>query len=213
MRPGRVVVVAGTGTEIGKTWVGARVIEQLRALDTTVIARKPAQSFEATDTETDASILAAASGEDPAVVCPPHRWYPVPMAPPMAAVVLERPPFTTADLAGEVAASFVDADIALVETAGGAWSPQASDGLHVGHFADALAADAVLLVADAGLGTINAVRGAIAALGSTRPVVVVLNRFDTEDELHARNFEWLRDNDGLVVASHAVEAAVMLAAL
>ena len=53
------------------------------------------------------------------------------------------------------------------ETAGGAWSPQASDGLHVGDFADAIAADAVLLVADAGLGVINAVRGAIAAFGRT----------------------------------------------
>lgn len=211
MRPGRVVVVAGTGTEIGKTWVGARVIEQLRALDTTVIARKPAQSFEATDTETDASILAAASGEDPAVVCPPHRWYPVPMAPPMAAVVLERPPFTTADLAGEVAASFVDADIALVETAGGAWSPQASDGLHVGDFAEQLGADAVLLVADAGLGVIHAVRGAAAAFST--PPIVFLNRYDAANELHVQNRAWLAQRDNFTVVTSAAEAAVLVAAI
>ena len=51
----------------------------------------------------------------------------------------------------------------------------------------------MVLVADAGLGTINAVllsRDAFRAVG--HEVVVVLNRFDEGDDLHRRNAAWLR---------------------
>ena len=63
-RPSRLVVVAGTATEVGKTWVGAAVARELRDRGTTVAARKPAQSFEPADVEpggigTDADALAA----------------------------------------------------------------------------------------------------------------------------------------------------------
>ena len=60
----------------------------------------------------------------------------------------------------------------------------------------ALAPDLVVLVADAGLGTINAVRlsaEAMAPLGVA--TVVVLNRFDGGADLQQRNLEWLRDRD------------------
>jgi dethiobiotin synthetase len=57
----------------------------------------------------------------------------------------------------------------------------------------------VLLVADAGLGTINAVRLSAEALAPW-PVTVVLNRYDPADDLHVRNHEWLTARDGLDVA-------------
>ena len=85
LRPRKLVVVAGTGTEIGKTWVAARLARDLRATGYEVIARKPAQSFDPGDSSTDAHVLAAATGEEPSMVCPRHRWYPAAMAPPMAA--------------------------------------------------------------------------------------------------------------------------------
>ena len=44
-RPERLVFVTGTGTEVGKTWVGARLAEVLRKSRRNVAARKPAQSF------------------------------------------------------------------------------------------------------------------------------------------------------------------------
>jgi dethiobiotin synthetase len=53
-----------------------------------------------------------------------------------------------------------------------------------------------VLVADGGLGTINAVRlntEALAPLGV--PTVVVLNRFDAGSDLHQRNLEWLGGRD------------------
>ena len=65
-----------------------------------------------------------------------------------------------------------------------------------------------MLVADAGLGTINAVRLAVAAI-EPRPVVV-LNRFDADDALHVANLRWLTDVDGLCVV---VDAAAALDAL
>lgn len=215
MRPRRVVVLAGTGTEVGKTYVGAAVAREVIGLRRTVVARKPAQSFDADDIATDATILAAVTGEDAEVICPPHRWYPIPMAPPMAAAALGRDPFTVPDLAAEVLASFgeTEADLALVETAGGAWSPQASDGGHVGDFADAVGADAVLLIADAGLGVINAVRGALAAFGTDRTVVVMLNRFEPNNNLHLANRDWLAHEDHLTVVVEVAEAASALTAI
>ena len=87
MRPKRVIVVAGTGTEVGKTFVGAAIALELMSQRRTVVARKPAQSFDPDDQSTDAAVLGAATSEDAEVICPPHRWYPIPMAPPMAAAV------------------------------------------------------------------------------------------------------------------------------
>jgi dethiobiotin synthetase len=88
----------------------------------------------------------------------------------------------------------------VVETAGGVRSPQASDG-DVVDMAAMLAPDVVLLVADAGLGTINAVRlsmdalsGAPAADGTR--TVVVLDRFDGHHDIHRRNREWLAERNG-----------------
>jgi dethiobiotin synthetase len=195
-----VVLVAGTGTEVGKTWVGAALAAQLSARGRTVAARKPAQSFAPGDDtagRTDAHVLAAATGEDPAVVCPPARWYPVPMAPPMAAAALGRPAFTIAELAGPLRGP-VPVDVILVETAGGVRSPLADDGDTVA-LARLLRPHRTVLVADAGLGTINAVRLSVAALAGAGPgaPVVFLNRFDPASDLHAANARWLSGRDGL----------------
>jgi len=199
MRPDRVVLVVGTGTDIGKTWVSARLLTQLRAAGCSVAARKPAQSFEADDDPAgfDAAVLGAASGEVVEVVCGPHRWYPVAMAPPMAANVLGRPSFSIATLIDELAWPSEAVDIGLVESAGGVRSPQAADG-DVVSLCAALHPDLVLLVADAGLGTINAVRLTVGVLAD-QVVVVVLNRFDPANDLHVRNRDWLREEDGLHV--------------
>jgi dethiobiotin synthetase len=65
--------------------------------------------------------------------------------------------------------------------------------------------DLVVLVADAGLGTINAVRLS-AAVFEGFPVVVALNRFGT-DVLHARNLEQLTTVDGFDVVTAPRELA------
>jgi dethiobiotin synthetase len=200
-RPQRLLVITGTGTEIGKTWTGCRLLELARQRGLHVAARKPAQSFEAGERNTDADLLAAATGESAIAICPSHRWYPVPMAPPMAADVLRRERMLLDDLLAEIHWP-PGIDLGCVEIAGGLRSPIAHDADNV-ELTRRLAPDAVILVADAGLGTINAVRLSLAAL-SDCVVYVFLNRFDANEELHVRNRAWLADDDG-IEASVTVE--------
>jgi dethiobiotin synthetase len=201
-----VLFVSGTGTEVGKTWWGAALLRGERAAGRSVAARKPAQSFSPGHGPTDAEVLGGASGEAATRVCPPHRWYEEPVAPPMAAAVLGRPAFTVADIVHETDVAG-DAALVLVEGAGGPCSPLAADGDNI-DLAAALGVDAVLLVAGAGLGTINAVRlaaGAFAVRLPDTPLVVALNRYEGTP-LHAANRAWLRDRDGdeVVVAPEAL---------
>jgi len=202
LRPERLVLVTGTSTEVGKTWVACRLARALRDRGLVVAARKPAQSYAAGDDPagTDAALLAEATGDRPPLVCPQHRWYPVPMAPPMAAEALGRPAFTVADLVAELAWP-PGVGVGLVEAAGGVRSPLASDGDALA-LAAALRPERVVLVADAGLGTINAVRLAVAVLGGW-PLSVVLNRFDPTHDLHRRNWDWLAERDHLTVVTDA----------
>jgi dethiobiotin synthetase len=204
------VVVTGTGTDVGKTWFTAATIARLRERGEPVAARKPAQSFDPGAGPTDADVLAAATGASPTAVCPPHRWYGVAVAPPMAADELGEPPIALADLARETTAGLVRDAITFVEGAGGPRSPIAHDGDTV-DLAAALASDLVVLVADAGLGTINAVRLCAAALDRW-PLVVALNRYDTTDDLHRRNAGWLREREGLDVVTTAEALAARLRA-
>jgi dethiobiotin synthetase len=202
---------------VGKTWVSARLLEAWRAAGIFVAARKPAQSFVPGSGPTDAEVLGEASGEDPATVCPPARSYPVALAPPMAAAALGLPRPTVADLIAELAWPAHGVGVGLVETAGGVRSPQADDG-DVIDIASATRPDGIVLVADAGLGAINAVRLSLAALtdvvrdGPTPlAVVVVLNRFDASSALHHRNLAWLRDRDHLCVVEGTSSAVAALA--
>lgn len=202
MRPGRLVLVAGTGTDVGKTWVAARVLATLRAAGATVAARKPAQSFDPGDDPGgfDSAVLGAASGETSERVCHPSRWYEIAMAPPMAADALGRGQVMLAELVQELAWPTPAVAVGLVETAGGVRSPQAHDG-DVVALAGLVAPDIVLLVADAGLGTLNSVRLSVDALPDAAPVVVVLNRYDEGNDLHVRNRRWLLQEDDLAVVT------------
>ncbi len=202
-RPERLVFVAATATAIGKTWVAAALARQLRSAGVAVAARKPAQSFHPGSGPTDSEILARATDDDAGKVCLPRRSYEVALAPPMAAAALGRPAFLLADLVDEL--GWPDGiEVGLVEGVGGPASPVAGDG-DTAALASALRADLVVLVGDAGLGAINAVRLSVAALPP--PVVVLLNRFDAADATHTANRAWLRDRDGLTVVT-TVEALV-----
>jgi dethiobiotin synthetase len=205
-RPRTLVFVAGTATDVGKTWWTAAVARELRAAGVHVAARKPVQSGDPGDV-TDGELLAVATGEDPDTVCPPARTLSLAWAPPMAARELGLPPFTTADLAGGIDWP-ASVDVGLVEGIGGPRSPVSDDGDNV-DLARMLAPDVVVLVADAGLGTINAVRLSAAALADF-PVIVALNRFAVEgdgDPLRARNREHLTTVDGFDLVTTPRELA------
>ncbi len=220
MRPERLVLVCGTGTEVGKTWVGGRLLRELRGRGLSVAARKPAQSFDI-DSEgirlggpTDAEVLGAASGEQPGAVCHSFRSYHRAMAPPMAASALGLPSFTVADLIEEMVWPSDAVQVGVVEMAGGVRSPQASDG-DTTDLVSGLAPDVVLLVSDAGLGTINGVRLSMEALDTVTlgmprvRTVVVLDRFDGYHDIHRRNREWLTARCGYQVVALPGEESML----
>jgi dethiobiotin synthase len=204
-RPGRLVLVSGTGTDIGKTWWSAEVARALVAAGTTVAIRKPVQSG-APDAPSDAERLGAASGEDPAVVCPLGRSYPLAWAPPMAAAELGLPAFTTEDLVAEITWP-ASVAVGLVEGVGGPRSPLSADGDSV-TLARLLGPDLVVVVADAGLGTINAVRLSVEAFAGLA-VVVALNHY-RDEPLHHRNRDVLATGDGFDVVTSPEELATRL---
>ncbi len=114
------------------------------------------------------------------------------MAPPMAADKLGRPQLLLEELVAEI--RWPDnIDIGLIETVGGVRSPMAHDA-DCSEFTRRVVPDEVLLVADAGLGTINTVRLSLQAL-SFATVTVLLNRFDAASELHRLNRRWLEVHD------------------
>lgn len=191
----KLIVIAGTGTEVGKTWFAARLLADARARGIVVSARKPAQSFDASETNaTDAQLLAEASGEDPHAVCPPHRWYAAAMAPPMAADFLGRPRISLEDLIAELQWPG-NAQLRVVETAGGLLSPIAHDADNL-QLIERLAPAHVILVADAGLGTLNSVRLCARAIAG-HDVTVFLNRYDHDNPLHRANHTWLTERYAL----------------
>jgi len=208
-RPRGLVVVTGTGTGVGKTWFSAVTLGLLRARGVNVAARKPAQSFETGDGPTDAKVLAAATGDDPLSVCLPTRSYERAMAPPMAAETLGKPAFTIADLVRELA--WPDGVVVgFVEGAGGPRSPLAADGDTV-DLAEALRPDLVVIVAESGLGAINAVRLSAAPFAPLAPVVVALNRHDETDEVHERTRAWIAMRASLDVVTSPTGLADRLA--
>jgi dethiobiotin synthetase len=188
VRPERLVVVVGTDTGVGKTWVAARVLARLKTTGATVAARKPVQSFGPCDPETDADVLGLATGEAPEQVCPRHRWYAMAMAPPIAATFLGLSPPSLGDLVAELVWPAEEVNVGIVETVGGPRSPLAADGDSAA-LAAALHPDRTVLVAHAGLGAINAVR--LSAPTVPSPLVVFLNHFDGGDVCD-RNRRWLQ---------------------
>ena len=191
-RPRKLIVVVGAGTEVGKTWLATSLITLARSEGQQVAARKPAQSFAPNDINSnDAERLAHATGETESQVCPEHRWYPLAMAPPMAADALALPRITLVDLLTEIHWP-VQVDLGLIETAGGLRSPIAHDADNL-QLLQALEPDDVILVVDAGLGAINAVRLCMLPLKNAN-VTVYLNRFDVDSPVHTRNRLWLAEH-------------------
>ena len=211
----------GTGTEIGKTWVAAGLVRVLRERGRIVRACKPVQSHDPADpAPTDAEALADATGQSPDAVCLPEYTYPVPLAPPMAARKLGRPCPSLDELAricrsapapvgveacvgdagaGDAEESAGSADLCIVEGAGGLYSPLAADGDNL-DLIERLDPDRVVVVAPAGLGAIHDVVACAAPLADRGPVVF-LNRFNSREEVHVLNLNWLTKVRGLMAVT------------
>ena len=184
------IFVTGTGTGVGKTFVTCAVLTALRQDGTPVLARKLVESFDPDDAAPrDSELLGAASCESPETVC--SRQVPLAMAPPNAAALLGLPPFSIEDLCRDLTQhGTAVAGWCFVEGAGGIASPLASDGDNRDAI-DALNPECTLVVAHAGLGTLNDCRLVHDYLAD-RPHQFFLNRYDANDPIHADNLAALR---------------------
>ena len=150
----RAILIVGTDTEIGKTFVTGRLCRAWRQAGIDCGVYKPVQSGSpAIDhPDSDASRLQAVSGvpELPTQLC--AYSFPEPLAPPVAArrTGVE---LSLNDLVTACREPLGRHELTLIETAGGFLSPTAVDGT-VADFAVALGCP-ILLVARAGLGTVN----------------------------------------------------------
>lgn len=144
-----------TDTNVGKTWVGSRLVAELKRLNVDVQARKPIESgwpSSLPENDTDAWKLANAMGQIDAlpIVCP--NRFTAALSPDRAAM-LEDKEVTLKKLYQDCLNEVKESDFLYVEGAGGFYSPICSDGLN----ADlAVSLDLpVLLVVEDRLGCIN----------------------------------------------------------
>ncbi|MFB7466686.1 dethiobiotin synthase [Streptomyces sp. NPDC056224] len=147
-----VVIVSGTGTEIGKTVVTAAIAAAAVAAGRSVAVLKPAQTGVGPAEPGDAAEVVRLAG--PSVTAVELARYPEPLAPDTAARRAGLPtvsPAAVAEAANRLALSH---DLVLVEGAGGLLVRFDEEGHTLADAARLLGAP-TLLVAPAGLGTLN----------------------------------------------------------
>ncbi|MGW2277342.1 dethiobiotin synthase [Streptomyces sp. NPDC001770] len=177
-----ILVVSGTGTEIGKTIVTAAVAAVSAGR---VAVLKPAQTGVAPGEHGDAAEVARLAGGEVTVV--ELARYPEPLAPATAARRCGIAPVRPHEIADAAQKLATEHDLVLVEGAGGLLVRYDDAGATLADAARLLEAP-VLLVAAAGLGTLNSTAltaEALRARGLTCPGVVI-GSMPTEPDLATR---------------------------
>ncbi|MFC5955103.1 dethiobiotin synthase [Streptomyces pratens] len=179
-----VLVITGTGTEVGKTVVTAAVAATALAAGRSVAVLKAVQTGVRPDEPGDAEEVARLAG---AVTTAELARYPDPLAPATAARRAGRAPVRPHEVAETAAKLATEHDLVLVEGAGGLLVRFDEDG---GTLADAAAllSAPVLVVAAAGLGTLNVTELTTRELRSRGldPAGVVIGSWPAEAGLAAR---------------------------
>ncbi|RKT56855.1 dethiobiotin synthase [Saccharothrix australiensis] len=179
-----VLVITGTGTEVGKTVVVAALAALAAADGRRVAVLKPAQTGIAADEPGDLAEVVRLAGP---VTTRELRRYPDPLAPATAARRSGAPTVHPSEVAAAASALDREHDLVLVEGAGGLLVRFDDDGTTIADAAWALNAP-VLVVAHAGLGTLNTTALTAEALlrRGLESVGVVVGRWPAEPDLAAR---------------------------
>ncbi|MEV8091864.1 dethiobiotin synthase [Streptomyces nigra] len=179
-----VLVVTGTGTEVGKTVTTAAVAAAALASGRTVAVLKAAQTGVGPDEDGDAAEVARLAGP---VTTAELARYPEPLAPATAARRSGRAPVRPAEIAEAAAKLAAEHDLVLVEGAGGLLVHFDEAGGTLADAAELLAAP-VLVVASAGLGTLNTTELTTRELRRRRldPLGVVIGSWPGEPDLASR---------------------------
>ncbi|KUL33178.1 dethiobiotin synthase [Streptomyces regalis] len=146
-----VLVITGTGTEVGKTVTTAAVAAAAVAAGRSVAVLKAAQTGVTADERGDAAEVARLAGT---VTIAEVARYPEPLAPATAARRAGRPPVRPHEIAEAAAKLAAEHDLVLVEGAGGLLVRFDEAGGTLADAAELMSAP-VLVVASAGLGTLN----------------------------------------------------------
>ncbi|MEV6200888.1 dethiobiotin synthase [Streptomyces sp. NPDC051771] len=179
-----IVVVSGTGTEIGKTVVTAAVAAAAVAAGRSVAVLKPAQTGLAPGERGDADEVVRLSGAKTAAEL---ARYPEPLAPGTAARRAGMAPVGPERAAEAARALAADHDLVLVEGAGGLLVRFDDGGGTLADVARLLGAP-VLVVAPAGLGTLNSTALTAEALRARgiEQLGIVVGSWPAEPDLAAR---------------------------
>ena len=148
-----VLVVSGTGTGVGKTVVTAAVATLALDRGATVAVVKPAQTGVGVDEPGDLAVVRDLTGLSPDDCFEPARFL-APLSPAAAARHEGSAPVSLADVAALVTDLAARYRVVLVEGAGGLLVRYDEDGTTIADLARDVAAP-VLVVAAAGLGTLN----------------------------------------------------------
>jgi dethiobiotin synthetase len=174
------LLVTGTDTGVGKTIVTAAIAACATAAGHRVAVIKPAQTGTGDGAPTDAEIVGRLADPATAVTL---ASYPDPLAPAAAARAAGVPALALSDVLEAVAIAAKEHDVVLIEGAGGLLVPMGDQGWTVADLAVALPAAAVV-VARAGLGTLNHTALTLAALaGRGVPALVVIGAWPAQPQL------------------------------
>lgn len=180
-----VLVVTGTGTDVGKTVVTAAIAALAADRGRRVAVLKPAQTGVLDGEPGDLAEVSRLAGK---VTVRELRRYPDPLSPEAAARLSGLPPLRPAEIAAAASELVDDHDLVLVEGAGGLLVRFDPDGGTLADVAWSLGAPA-LLVAAAGLGTLNTTALTAEALQrrGIECIGVVVGRWPAEPDLAARS--------------------------
>lgn len=164
------IVILGTGTDVGKTFVTTRLAAALRESGRRVLALKPVESGAPAGELGDAGRIAEAAGHD--AVLSPWR-YPRPVSPHLAARETGRS-IDVGEVAEWVAREEQSGrpDVTLVETAGGILSPLAAGRTNL-DLAQALGPAGWLVVAPDSLGVLHDLSASLRVLPRPPEAVVL----------------------------------------
>lgn len=178
-------MLTGTGTGVGKTVVAAAVAALALARRSSVAVLKPAQTGVGLDEPGDLAEVSRLAGED--VTTWELGRFPDPLAPGTAARRAGLPPVTPSQAAAAAVELSRGHDQVLVEGAGGLLVRFDDNGGTLADVAWSIGAP-VLIVADAGLGTLNATALTAQALRQRgiRCAGVVVGAWPAEPDLPAR---------------------------
>lgn len=203
----KTIVLAGTGTDVGKTHLAEALLQTPRPAGTLVVW-KPYESGVEANVPSDSSRLAAAietSGRTDTRLEPPLRRFQAPLAPPLAAR-LEGHPLAVDELRQSLAA--FQADFLLVELAGGLFAPLAETWLGI-DLVRHVSRATLVVVAPNRLGVLHDVLATVRAAAAEHVDVEAIVLLDqrTPDPSATHNAAMLRELLPNSIALHTVAHA------